>query len=66
MPSGPSEDDAVQPQWSALLAGLTLANTLPAAAQAVIGIETGSESVGVCTFAMTASRSSEGWGPTRM
>jgi DNA-binding HxlR family transcriptional regulator len=47
MPSGPSEQDAVQPQWSALLAGLTLPAKLPAGTELVIGIETGSESVGV-------------------
>ena len=47
MPSGPSEDDAVQPQWSALFAGLTLTGNLPAEAEAIIGIETGSESVRV-------------------
>jgi len=47
MPSGPSEDDAVQPQWSALFAGLTMTEKLPTETQAVIGIETGSESVRV-------------------
>jgi DNA-binding HxlR family transcriptional regulator len=47
MPSGPSEDDAVQPQWSALLAGLTLTAKLPAGATAVMAIETGSDSVRV-------------------
>jgi hypothetical protein len=47
MPSGPSEDDAVQPQWSALLAGLTLTGKLPAEARAVMAIETGSDSVRV-------------------
>jgi DNA-binding HxlR family transcriptional regulator len=47
MPSGPSEDDAVQPQWSALLAGLTLPGQMPADTQVVLGIETGSESVRV-------------------
>jgi DNA-binding HxlR family transcriptional regulator len=47
MPPGPSEDDAVQPQWSALFAGLTLTGNLPADAEAIIGIETGSESVRV-------------------
>jgi DNA-binding HxlR family transcriptional regulator len=47
MPSGPSGDDAVQPQWSALFAGLTLTGKLPMGTQAVIGVETGSESVRV-------------------
>ena len=47
MPSGPSEDDAVQPQWSALFAGLTLTGKLPTEAEAVIGVETGGESVRV-------------------
>jgi hypothetical protein len=37
----------VQPQWSALLAGLTLPGTLPAGAQATIDVETGAESVRV-------------------
>ena len=40
MPSGPSEDDAVQPQWSALFAGLTLPEKLPADAQLVIEVVT--------------------------
>ena len=47
MPSGPSDDDAVQPQWSALFAGLTLTGKLPADAPTVIGVETGSDSVRV-------------------
>jgi DNA-binding HxlR family transcriptional regulator len=47
MPSGPSEDDAVQPQWSALLAGLTLPGKVPADTPVVLGIDTGSESVRV-------------------
>jgi len=47
MSSGPTSDDAVQPQWSALLAGLTLPGTLPAGAQATIDVETGAESVRV-------------------
>lgn len=47
MPSGPSEKDAVQPQWSALFAGLTLAEKMPADTEAVIGIETGEEAVRV-------------------
>lgn len=45
MPSGPSEHDAVQPQWSALFAGLNLSGTLPVGSELVIGIETGGESV---------------------
>lgn len=45
MPSGPSEHDAVQPQWSALFAGLNLPGTLPAGAELVVGIDTGTGSV---------------------
>ncbi len=47
MPSGPSPEDSVQPQWSALLAGLTLTGKVLVEDQAIIGIETGSESVRV-------------------
>jgi len=47
MPSGPTERDAVQPQWGALLAGLTLPSTMPAGTEVVIGIDTGTESIGV-------------------
>jgi len=45
MQSGPSEDDAVQPQWSALFAGLTLTGPRPEQTRTVIGIETGDELV---------------------
>jgi DNA-binding HxlR family transcriptional regulator len=45
MQSGPSPDDAVQPQWSALFAALTLTGTLPEGARTVIGIETGGDLV---------------------
>jgi len=47
MTTGPSEDDAVQPQWSALLAGLTLSGRSSADAETILGIETGSETVRV-------------------
>ena len=47
MPSGPSERDAVQPQWSALFAGLTLTEKLPPDTEAVIGVDTGQEAVRV-------------------
>jgi DNA-binding HxlR family transcriptional regulator len=51
MPGGPSVDDAVQPQWSALLAALTLPGHLPAEgaaeAEVVVAIETGDESAHV-------------------
>lgn len=47
MTSGPSDDDAVQPQWGALLAGLTLTGRVPADAPTVIGLETGTDSVRV-------------------
>jgi DNA-binding HxlR family transcriptional regulator len=40
MPSGPSENDAVQPQWSALFAGLTLPEKLAADTQLVIEVVT--------------------------
>lgn len=45
MTSGPAKGDAVQPQWSALFAGLNLPGKLQPGAEVVIGIETGSESV---------------------
>lgn len=47
MPSGPTGEDAVQPQWPALLAGLTLPEKLAADAQITLGVETGGESVRV-------------------
>jgi DNA-binding HxlR family transcriptional regulator len=47
MPSGPSEGDAVQPQWHALFAGLTMTERVPAGTQVAIGIETGNEPVRV-------------------
>jgi DNA-binding HxlR family transcriptional regulator len=47
MPSGPAKVDAVQPQWTALLAGLTLPGHLSGDTRIVLGIETGSESVRV-------------------
>jgi DNA-binding HxlR family transcriptional regulator len=47
MPSGPSEEDAVQPQWSALFAGLILGEHVPPDVEIVIGVETGDEAVRV-------------------
>ena len=47
MPSGPADDDAVQPQWSALFAGLTLPERLPVDHRLVLGIDAGSASVRV-------------------
>ena len=47
MASGPSATDAVQPQWTALFAGLTLADNLPAETQIVVGVQTGDTSVRV-------------------
>ena len=44
MPSGPSANDAVQPQWDALFAGLTLGETVPPDIEIVIGVETGDDS----------------------
>jgi DNA-binding HxlR family transcriptional regulator len=44
MPSGPTDDDAVQPQWTALLAGLTLSGRVPDESEVVLGIETSGES----------------------
>ena len=45
MSEGPTETDAVQPQWSAVFAGLTLNPTLPEERPVVIGLETGNTSV---------------------
>lgn len=47
MPSGPAEHDAVQPQWSALFAGLTLTEKVRTETRTAIGFETGSGSVRV-------------------
>lgn len=47
MTSGPSATDAIQPQWSALAAGLALTARLPAGEQVVVGIHTGDASVRV-------------------
>jgi DNA-binding HxlR family transcriptional regulator len=47
MPAGPSDVDATQPQWSALLAALTLPQQLSGDNQMVLGIETGDDSVQV-------------------
>ncbi|WP_037366130.1 winged helix-turn-helix transcriptional regulator [Nakamurella lactea] len=47
MPSGPSERDAVQPQWSALFAGLNLSGNLPAGGELVVAIDSGGGSVRV-------------------
>jgi DNA-binding HxlR family transcriptional regulator len=45
MSSGPSPTDAVQPQWSALFAGLVLSERLPAAQQLTVDVRTGDGSV---------------------
>lgn len=45
MSDGPAEADAVQPQWSAVFAGLTLSPSLPAGQPVVIGVETADRSV---------------------
>jgi hypothetical protein len=45
MRSGPAEHEAVQPQWSALFAGLNLPGKLPDGAELVVGIDTGGGSV---------------------
>lgn len=45
MSDGPAETDAVQPQWSAVFAGLTLSPSLPAGQPVVIGVETADRSV---------------------
>lgn len=47
MRSGPSASDSVQPQWTALFAGLTLSENVPAGEQIVVGIQTGEASVRV-------------------
>jgi len=47
MTSGPAATDALQTQWSALLAGLTLPERVPAGASVSVGIRTGDESVRV-------------------
>lgn len=45
MPAGVGPDDAVQPQWSALLAGLELSPHLSPQAKVVVGIVTGGQAV---------------------
>jgi DNA-binding HxlR family transcriptional regulator len=45
MPSGAGDADAVQPQWTALYAGLELAPHVAPGGQVVIGVESGGESV---------------------
>jgi DNA-binding HxlR family transcriptional regulator len=47
MVEGPSADDAVQPQWSALFAGLNLSAGVRARSRLTLMIETGSEAVRV-------------------
>jgi DNA-binding HxlR family transcriptional regulator len=44
MPTGPTDHDAVQPQWTALLAGFTVSEQVPDDTELVLGIETSSES----------------------
>ena len=45
MPSGPRPGDKVQPQWTALLAGLNLATRVPPGTELVVLIDTGDEPV---------------------
>lgn len=45
MYSGAADGDAVQPQWSALFAGLELSPRVARGAKVVVGIETGGEAV---------------------
>ncbi len=45
MPSGAQEGDAVQPQWTALYAGMDLAPHVEGDGQVVIGVESGGEAV---------------------
>ena len=40
MPAGPTDADAVQPQWSALLAALTIPGEMPAGTEITVGIDT--------------------------
>jgi DNA-binding HxlR family transcriptional regulator len=47
MTAGPGPDDAAQPQWVALLAGLTLSDRLPAGTEVVVGIESEGETMRV-------------------
>lgn len=45
MQTGAGDDDAVQPQWTALMAGLDLSGRVAADDEVVVGIETGGEAV---------------------
>ena len=45
MPDGPGPEDAVQPQWTALFAGLELSPQLAPQSEVVVGIGTGDEAV---------------------
>jgi DNA-binding HxlR family transcriptional regulator len=45
MTTGPGPDDAVQPQWAALLGGLLLADRVPPRTQVVVGIECGPDAL---------------------
>ena len=45
MPTGAEDDDAVQPQWSALFAGWELSPHVVPETDVVVGIETGGEAV---------------------
>jgi DNA-binding HxlR family transcriptional regulator len=47
MDTGAEDDDAVQPQWSALFAGMELSPHVIPEAEVVVGIETGGEAVHV-------------------
>jgi DNA-binding HxlR family transcriptional regulator len=45
MPAGAQDGDAMQPQWTALYAGMELSPVVGEGAQVVIGVETGEEAV---------------------
>lgn len=47
MRTGTEPEDAVQPQWAALFAGLDLSPNVPPQTEIVVGIDTGGESVHV-------------------
>lgn len=47
MPAGARQEDAVQPQWTALYAGMELSPAVGQDAEVVVGVETGEEAVRV-------------------
>lgn len=47
MPAGAQQEDAVQPQWTALYAGMELSPAVGEDAEVVVGVETGEEAVRV-------------------